>query len=123
MACPNQEGARQGQHGANRDVLVDNDMGIGSGWQQVARAIAHQSMKMERASWLRPTPPASILQPSPKYLANDCGQLCKRLFSLLGFHLKWSKKWVLGTTRLEHRQAPGPKYPFQMAFEIAQKPF
>jgi hypothetical protein len=34
MACPDQVGTPQGQHGVSCDVLVDNDRGIGSGWQQ-----------------------------------------------------------------------------------------
>ena len=33
-ACPDQVGTLQGQRGASCDVLVDNDMGTGSGWQQ-----------------------------------------------------------------------------------------
>jgi hypothetical protein len=34
MACPDQVGTQQGQRSESCDVLVDNDMGIGSGWQQ-----------------------------------------------------------------------------------------
>ena len=34
MACPDQVGTQQGQRGGSCDVLVDNDMGTGSGWQQ-----------------------------------------------------------------------------------------
>ena len=34
MACPDQVGTRQGRRGGSCDVLVDDDMGIGSGWQQ-----------------------------------------------------------------------------------------
>ena len=32
MACPNQDGTQQGQHGGSCDDLADNDLGIGSGW-------------------------------------------------------------------------------------------
>ena len=34
MACPNQDGTQQGQHGGSRDDPADNDLGIGSGWRQ-----------------------------------------------------------------------------------------
>ena len=34
MACPNQDGTRQGQHGGSCDDPVDDDLGIGSGWRQ-----------------------------------------------------------------------------------------
>ena len=34
MACPNQVGTRQGQRSGSCDVLVDDDTGTGSGWQQ-----------------------------------------------------------------------------------------
>ena len=34
MACPDQVGTPQGQLSVSCDVLVDNDRGTGSGWQQ-----------------------------------------------------------------------------------------
>ena len=34
MACPDQVGTPQGQRSVSCDVLVDNDWGTGSGWQQ-----------------------------------------------------------------------------------------
>ena len=34
MARPDQVGTPQGQHSVSCDVLVDNDWGTGSGWQQ-----------------------------------------------------------------------------------------
>ena len=34
MACPNQDGTQQGQHGGSCDDPADNDLGIGSGWRQ-----------------------------------------------------------------------------------------
>ena len=34
MARPDQVGTPQGQHSVSCDVLVDNDRGTGSGWQQ-----------------------------------------------------------------------------------------
>ena len=71
MVLPNQAGSLQGPHGASRDVLAVEDLGIGSGWPQNKQnwalpAVMGSWIRMEHSCLccVQSTPPPAASVPS-----------------------------------------------------------
>ena len=89
MVLPNQAGSLQGPHGASRDVLAVEDLGIGSGWPQNKQ---NWALPAVMGSWTRmqhsclccvqSTPPPAASFPLPRYWESLVSAFLQSLGSL-----------------------------------------